>query len=672
MEFVYPSFLFALAALAIPIIIHLFNFRRFKKVYFTNVRFLKEVKEETASRNKLKHLLVLLSRLLALTFLVLAFAQPFIPNTNSEFVQGIKSVSVFVDNSYSMEAQSSDVSLFEKAKLKAREIVESYGVEDRFQIITNDFEGKHQRMLNKDEFLSYLEEIEVSPNVQNLSEVLSRQKQAISLENAAQNNVFLISDFQKNIVDIEEDTTLNTYLIPLQSAEQRNVYVDSIWFESPIRMLNTVNKLLVRLNNTGEAEVENSQLTLKINGQIKALNNFTIGAKSQLVDTVSFTITQTGWHNSELSISDYPIDFDDTYYFSFDVAENIKILAINQSGTNPYLNALFKGSDEFDFQNQSYSQLDYDKLAQNQLIILNQLQNISSGLSSKLQEYIEEGGSVLVFPSDNIDLTTYNNFLKAVNANTFTKVNREQRQIDYINTQQEIFNDVFEKLPRNIDLPYSRLSYDMTSFSNTDEEIVLKYKGGRSFLSKYNVGSGKVYVAASSLNIKQNNLASHAIFVPMLYKIALLGSKSGQLAYTIGKDEVVEVATKISIGETPFKLKGNSEEFIPGQRVIGSNLLLTLNNALKNAGIYQLYMEENQPLHYLGFNFNRQESILDYWAEKELKDQFTGKKIEVLDAAAIGTTVVNLDKGKEYWKICLILALVFLALEILLLRLWKS
>ncbi len=672
MEFVYPTFLFALAALAIPIIIHLFNFRRFKKVYFTNVRFLKEVKEETASRNKLKHLLVLLSRLLALAFLVLAFAQPFMPNPNAEFVQGSKAVSVFVDNSYSMEAQSSDVSLFEKAKLKAREIAESYDVEDRFQLITNDFEGKHQRMLNRDEFLGYLEEIEVSPNVQKLSEVISRQKQAIALENAAQNNVFLISDFQKNIVDIEEDTTINTYLIPLQSAEQRNVYVDSIWFESPIRMLNTVNKLLVRLNNTGEAEVENSQLTLKINGQIKALNNFTIGAKAQLVDTVSFTITQTGWHNAELSISDYPINFDDTYYFTFDVAENIKILAINQSGVNPYLNALFKGGDEFDFKNQSYSQLDYDKLPQNQLIILNQLQNISSGLSAKLEEYAKEGGSILVFPSDNSDLNSYNNFLKSVGANTFTKVNREQRQIDYINTQQEIFNDVFEKIPRNIDLPYARVSYDMTSFSNTDEETILKFKGGNSFLSKYNTGSGKVYVAAASLNIRQNNLASHAIFVPMLYKIALLGSKSGQLAYTIGQDEVVEVPTKASIGESPFKLKGESGEFIPGQRAIGANLLLTLSNALKSAGIYQLYREENTPLHYLGFNFNRQESVLEYWQSKELKNQFTGKKINVIESNDVGHKVDTLDKGTEYWKICLMLALAFLAIEILLLRLWKS
>jgi len=115
MLFQYPAFLFALAALAIPIIIHLFYFRRFKTVYFTNVRFLKEVKEETSARQKLRNLLVLLMRCLAVAALVFAFAQPFIPK-DVEVRQGQKLVSVFVDNSFSMRAMSEDVPLLEKAK----------------------------------------------------------------------------------------------------------------------------------------------------------------------------------------------------------------------------------------------------------------------------------------------------------------------------------------------------------------------------------------------------------------------------------------------------------------------------------------------------------------------------------------------------------------------------
>ena len=115
MQFVHPAFLWALAALAIPIIIHLFYFRRFKKVYFTNVRFLKEVKEETSARRRLRNLLVLLARLLALAALVLAFAQPFIPQ-DTEVKKGTKAVSIYVDNSFSMNALSQDVPLLEKAK----------------------------------------------------------------------------------------------------------------------------------------------------------------------------------------------------------------------------------------------------------------------------------------------------------------------------------------------------------------------------------------------------------------------------------------------------------------------------------------------------------------------------------------------------------------------------
>src|SRR6185369_14626860 len=104
MMFVYPAFLWALFATAIPIIIHLFNFRRYKKVYFTNVRFLKELKHESESKSKLKQILILIARILAITALVFAFSQPFLPSKVSKNRGGVKSVSVYIDNSFSMES----------------------------------------------------------------------------------------------------------------------------------------------------------------------------------------------------------------------------------------------------------------------------------------------------------------------------------------------------------------------------------------------------------------------------------------------------------------------------------------------------------------------------------------------------------------------------------------
>jgi len=100
MSLVYPSFLWALSALVIPIIIHLFNFRKTTRIYFSNTRFLKQVKEETTQKRRLKQYLVLASRLLFLFFLVMAFAQPFLPAKEEMGQQS--TISIYIDNSYSM------------------------------------------------------------------------------------------------------------------------------------------------------------------------------------------------------------------------------------------------------------------------------------------------------------------------------------------------------------------------------------------------------------------------------------------------------------------------------------------------------------------------------------------------------------------------------------------
>jgi hypothetical protein len=121
-NFLSPNYLYGLLLLAIPVIIHLFNFRRYKKILFTNVRFLQELKEETTRTSRLKHLLILASRLLAMLFIILAFAQPFIPSGEAGPANSGEPVSIYIDNSFSMDAVSSEGPLLEVARKKAREI----------------------------------------------------------------------------------------------------------------------------------------------------------------------------------------------------------------------------------------------------------------------------------------------------------------------------------------------------------------------------------------------------------------------------------------------------------------------------------------------------------------------------------------------------------------------
>jgi len=114
MSFVSPLFLYGLFALAIPILIHLINFRRYRKVWFTNVRFLAEIKQERQRQSHLKQWILLAIRLLIVAFLVFAFAQPYLPSTlNSDKKQHQQGVSIFIDNSFSMDAVGSEGKLID-------------------------------------------------------------------------------------------------------------------------------------------------------------------------------------------------------------------------------------------------------------------------------------------------------------------------------------------------------------------------------------------------------------------------------------------------------------------------------------------------------------------------------------------------------------------------------
>jgi len=361
MKFVNPYFLFALFSLAVPVIIHLFNFRRFKRVHFTNVRFLREVKQETQSRNKLKHLLVLLCRCLALTFLVLAFAQPFIPLDDRKIVVGDKAISVYVDNSFSMDAvNKSNTALLKEAKDAAAEIVAAYKPTDRFQLLTNDFEGRHQRFVNREEFLELLEEVKPSPAVRTLSEVSSRQQDILSNADGirSQNKLaFMISDFQKSISDfgkIKSDTSMHVTLIRMEAQNRNNVYIDSCWFESPVRRINQQEALHVRLRSHSEDALENVPMRLFINNNQKTPASFSIGPNGQTDTVIYFTVNQPGLQQGRIEIKDYPVSFDDQFYFSFEVLEHIPVMSINAAGPalpaepgttpvtgSPYLNTLF-------------------------------------------------------------------------------------------------------------------------------------------------------------------------------------------------------------------------------------------------------------------------------------------------------------------------------------------
>ncbi|MBI1227291.1 MAG: hypothetical protein GC192_18815 [Bacteroidetes bacterium] len=681
MQFLYPGFLFALGALAIPIIIHLFYFRRFKKVYFTNVRFLKEVKDETSSRRKLRNLLVLLARCLAVAMLVFAFAQPFIPK-DVEVKQGENAVSVFVDNSFSMSALSEDAPLVERAKQKAKEIISAYAVDDRFQVLTNDFEGKHQRLVSKEEAIGLVEEIKISPAVHTISQILARQKQALGSGIGANKVSYVISDFQKNISDLEnvKDTVLSVNLVPLQAVQEKNVSIDSAWFEAPVQMLSQPNSLIVKVKNWSTDAAENVRLTVKYDGETKPVGELNIPGSSSMLDTVVINIQKPGWHEAELALTDYPVQFDDHYYFTYNVAEQINVLVINELMPSPYLEAAFKGISYFKVDNQSVSQITFSKFPEYQLIVVNGVNSISSGLALELRQYVTNGGNVLVFPSNTSNVATYNEFLNSIPANELQAYEQQERTVADVNTEEFIFKDVFENKSANLKLPTSKGNYHLNTQASRGEEKLLTYRDGSTFLGKYKSGQGILYLCAAPLDPDVNNLAnSGEIFIPMLYKMAISSARKRPIAYTIGRDESIESDNLVRGGESVYKMRGEakdgkvSEEFIPQQRIVASKVFIGLQNQIFDAGFYDLFLNPDSTLSKFAFNFDRRESDLSYLNSTALQEKI-GKNISILTdnaSASLENVVSDRSKGVLLWKWCIIIALIALAMEILLLRFWK-
>jgi len=524
MNFLYPQFLFALSAIAIPIIVHLFNFRRFKTVYFSNTRFLRQVKIETQSKSQLRHLLVLLSRILAIVCLVLAFAQPYLKSKNHPLEAGEKAISVFVDNSFSMEARGGEGTLLDEAKKKAAEIALAYKPFDKFQLLTDDFEARHQRLVNKEEFNEMTDEIKISPSSRTLSAIYARQKDAVSSFSKGAKTLFIISDFQKTVSDVQDikpDSSLNVYFIPLAAAQTANVYLDSCWFTTPVRQLNETQELLVRVRNTSKEPVENIPAKLTINGKQKALASINIEAGGTAEIKMSFTISEPGIHQAELSITDYPITYDDVFYFSFDVAPNIPVLCINGDKQSKSINAVFGKDSLFILTNNPESMLNYAAFANYRLIIFNELNNISSGLSQEIRRFVENGGGLLIIPSQHIDYGSYNELLSSFKAAAVAGFDSNATKVSQINFENELYRNVFGKISENIDLPVVSKHYNFVKNQQSNEEYLLRLSSGNSFLSKYAVGKGKLYVSAVPLSGNWSNFPRHAIFVPTLYNIAM-------------------------------------------------------------------------------------------------------------------------------------------------------
>ena len=460
------------------------------------------------------------------------------------------------------------------------------------------------------------------------------------------------------------------------SNPSNNVYIDSVWFNTPVRQLNQPDKLMVRVRNLGDDPAENVPIKLMVNGRQKAVESPTIDPNSYLDTALYFTSTETGIMHAIAELTDYPITYDDRFMLAFDVAESIPVLCINEVDTNPFIRTLFGNDPFFELTQTMASSLDYSSIDANKLVVLAGLNEVPSGLQQALDKFTINGGHVVVMPGTEIDLDSYREFLLLLDANPFTGLDTTDTQVDLLNSENPVFENVFERIPDNMDLPVVSAHYQPNKRINTAEEYLLKLRTSENFLSMYTHGNGRVYVCVSPLDGEWSNFPRHALFVPILYKMALNSNPTPRLYHTIGRDESVELNTRAPGGDNTFHVADiNSDlDFIPEHRILNNKSNLILHGQLREAGNYQALLNE-EPVAGIAFNYDRKESDLTACTEEEIANRFqqAGLTFSVLDASeeSFISSLNELREGKKYWKHCIVLVLLFLGLEVALLKLWK-
>ena len=236
-------------------------------------------------------------------------------------------------------------------------------------------------------------------------------------------------------------------------------------------------------------------------------------------------------------------------------------------------------------------------------------------------------------------------------------INKSEKKVTTINYSHPLYQGVFNKKVANFQYPKVFSYYQINSNSAT---APLQFEDGNSFLAN----SNNLYAFASALQVDNSNFKNSPLIVPTLYNIGKQSLKSSNLYYTIGKENSFDVPVSLQQDDI-VSLTLNGKTMIPQQQYFNNKVSIITNETPHIAGTYQVN-NKNDFLENVSYNYNRTESLLQYQDLSSLTHmkQFSSVS-ELFD------TLKSNSKINELWKWFVIFALVFLAIEMCILKYFK-
>ena len=648
MHFKNPEILYLLTLLIIPVLVHLFQLQKFVKTPFTNVSFLHKIIQQTRQSSRIKKWLILATRLLLFSTIVIAFSQPYISNKKASVKQHNY---IYLDNSLSTNTKGKRGDLLQ---VSAQDIIKHASDKDEYSLLTN---SSFYPKKTKNELKNILLKIKNTAKKIDISTVLLKFDTEIKDKTKDLDEIILISDFQNTYKNEFTNVTPIFSAIKLTPIIKNNISIDSIFISN----LNTDSFTLnVLVRNQGKTK---KNIPIAIYNHSKLISKRSTSFEKNAYKTIEFKIKNQKEFTGKISsnFSDiYP--FDNTLYFTLKNNQKINVLSIGKNAD--FLTKIYNKK-EFNFNQSTPQNTDYNSISKQQLIVLNEIENIPDVLIKKMKDFSQNGGSLAIIPNRKSNIYSYNNLLKALGVGKIGAKRNSPLKITAINFEHPLFENVFSKNITNFQYPSVQSYYPIDS---NNASKIIGFENNSPFISQIKNKKRTVYWVSASLERDNSNFINSPLIVPVFYNFGKLSFKNIQLFYRIGRTNKIDIETKTRENQV-VRILNSENSLIPLQSKFKNKVRITTNAASLTPGFYQV-LKDKDTIQTLAFNYPKEESFINYMDLNKLKK--ISQKGIVTGSISDVFKKIN-KKNQVHWlsKWFLTLAIVSLLLEILILKFYK-
>ena len=664
MQFANPGILWALTLLAIPIAIHLFNLRRYKTIYFSDTRFLQDVQKSTKKLRNLKEWLLLVTRLFIITLAVLAFAKPFIPVSENQ--KSTARVILAIDNSASTTVGNAEMSPFVRAKQRALQVLEALPSGTQIALYATGTAGKTQ-FKTKENIRQEIERLQPTDGTFDWSGLLN---------NPANATIYTLTDAQKNNLSLQRmaNDSAQWVLLPTINADEaqiKNVAIDSVWLEAPFLMAGQAASLFIRLKNYSAAPTERT-LEISTNNLPEITLSAGIAAAGDTVITVALTQLKANFNTIEIAIANDNAAFDNRYHVSFYLPLANRVVALYDTEPSAQIAAVFD-DEEFVFSQMAAQNINRTALLEADLIIVYQLNTVSSGLENTLVEAAAQA-NMLIIPSATA-ATAVNGLCSRIGVSTFGTLDTTTLASQVRNGNDPFFQNVFSGSLKDAYWPTAKQHFRVKGSSVLPTFPLLALANGDALFTRFSSKQQNYFVLNVPLDASFSDLTRHPIIVPILIKSLLKRSTLNGYNGFVGKDQRFDFLLAQPENDAPARVQLGNYTFIPRQERFDQRLSISTGAALVENGIYHV-LRQTDTLGLLAFNAPKKESDLLRYSPADLEaaiQNIGAQNIAVLRAETktVKSVVRQWQQGIQLWRYALILALLLILVEVILLRFLK-